>query len=82
MYRQAGMADRHLRKMKRRRVWKKNLALFTLALPALLHVIIFQYIPMPGIVIAFKDYKPFKGILGSVGRISLKRSMNASQFSS
>lgn len=65
MYRQAGMADRHLRKMKRRRVWKKNLALFTLALPALLHVIIFQYIPMPGIVIAFKDYKPFKGILGS-----------------
>lgn len=65
LYKQSSIANNQLSKMKRQRILKKNLALLTLALPALLHVIIFQYIPMPGIVIAFKDYKPFKGILGS-----------------
>ena len=33
--------------------------------PVLLFYIIFHYIPMGGIVVAFMDYKPFKGILGS-----------------
>lgn len=65
LYKQSSIANNQLSKMKRQRILKKNLALLTLALPALLHVIIFQYIPMSGIVIAFKDYKPFKGILGS-----------------
>ncbi len=59
------MSPRHMRSIRNRRVFRKNLALFTLALPALLHVLIFSYLPMPGIVIAFKDYKPFKGIFGS-----------------
>ncbi len=34
-------------------------------LPALLLTIIFRYIPMGGILIAFQDYNPIKGILGS-----------------
>ncbi len=33
--------------------------------PALLLTIIFRYLPMGGILIAFQKYNPFKGILGS-----------------
>lgn len=54
-----------LRRLKRRRAFRRDMVLFMLALPAVLHLILFQYIPMPGIVIAFKNYKPFKGIFGS-----------------
>lgn len=31
----------------------------------LIYIIIFSYIPMIGIILAFKDYRPSKGILGS-----------------
>ena len=34
-------------------------------LPALLLTIIFRYLPMGGILIAFQDYNPIRGILGS-----------------
>ncbi|WP_425464344.1 ABC transporter permease [Paenibacillus anaericanus] len=34
-------------------------------LPGLLYFIIFKYLPMGGLVIAFQDYQPFQGILGS-----------------
>lgn len=59
------VSSEDLRRMKKRRLIRKNLALLTLALPALIHIIVFKYLPMPGIVIAFKNYKPFKGIWGS-----------------
>ncbi|WP_242973343.1 ABC transporter permease [Clostridium thermosuccinogenes] len=36
-----------------------------MALPGFLVVLIFNYFPMYGILIAFKDYSPVKGILGS-----------------
>ena len=36
-------------------------------LPALLLTIIFRYIPMGGILIAFQDYNPIRGVLGSRG---------------
>lgn len=55
----------YLKKLKRRRAFRRDAVLLMLALPAVLHLILFHYIPMPGIVIAFKDYKPFKGIFGS-----------------
>lgn len=38
---------------------------YLLALPGVLHAALFSYIPMGGIVIAFKDYKFMKGIMGS-----------------
>lgn len=44
---------------------KKNLGLYLLLLPSFLLLICFSYIPMYGIVIAFKDYKPSLGIMGS-----------------
>ena len=42
-----------------------NLQLLTLALPGALALLVFNYLPMFGIVIAFKKYNPNLGILGS-----------------
>ena len=36
-------------------------------LPALALTIIFRYIPMGGILIAFEKYNPIRGILGKIG---------------
>ena len=36
-----------------------------LALPGLIYFLIFQYVPMYGVIIAFKDYKVQDGIMGS-----------------
>ncbi len=54
-----------LLRMKRRKDFRENLSLFLLALPGLTFLIICNYLPMGGIVIAFKDYAPRKGIFGS-----------------
>lgn len=44
---------------------KKNWALYLMILPGFLFFVIFKYIPMGGLVIAFQDYQPYLGILGS-----------------
>lgn len=44
---------------------RKNKTLYIMLIPALLYYIIFCYGPMYGAVIAFKDYKPSMGIMGS-----------------
>ena len=44
---------------------KRDRNLLLILLPGVLYFIIFKYIPMGGIVIAFKDYNVYKGILGS-----------------
>lgn len=44
---------------------KKTWQLWIFVFPALLGLIIFSYIPMYGIVLAWKDYSPIDGILGS-----------------
>lgn len=48
-----------------RRDWRKNWQLHLLLWPGLILLIIFKFIPMGGIVMAFKDYVPRKGIFGS-----------------
>lgn len=50
-----------------KRKWysKMGLALFAMALPTFLYVLIFHYLPLGGLVIAFKDYSSFKGIFDS-----------------
>lgn len=50
-------------------LWKRVWAFrhyYLLALPGILYFIIFHYIPMAGIVIAFKDISPFGGIQGII----------------
>ena len=50
----------------RRRNWETNLALTMMALPGVIMLFVFAYLPMVGLVIAFKDYKFAEGIWGSV----------------
>ncbi len=44
---------------------KKNWMLYLLALPAVAVVFVVSYMPMPGIILAFKNFKPGPGIWGS-----------------
>ena len=44
---------------------KGHYDLYLLLLPALLYTAIFLYIPMYGVLMAFQDYSPVKGIMGS-----------------
>ncbi|MEK3715784.1 sugar ABC transporter permease [Paenibacillus sp. FSL R7-0333] len=39
--------------------------LYLMILPGLLYFIIFKYLPMGGLIIAFQNYQPFQGITGS-----------------
>lgn len=43
----------------------KNRYMYLLALPGVIFFFIFSYLPMIGVVIAFQDYNPIKGILRS-----------------
>ncbi|MBX3012474.1 MAG: sugar ABC transporter permease [Caldilineaceae bacterium] len=47
------------------RNWQTTFALTTMALPGVILLFIFAYLPMFGLVIAFKDYKFAEGIWGS-----------------
>lgn len=53
-------------KMQRlRKDFKFNKWLYIMIVPVILFYIIFCYAPMYGIIIAFKDFSPLKGIMGS-----------------
>ena len=39
--------------------------LYLLLLPGFIYFIVFKYLPMFGIVIAFENYVPYSGVLGS-----------------
>lgn len=45
--------------------FKKNKLIYLMALPVLAYYIIFHYGPMYGVIIAFKNFSPGRGILGS-----------------
>ena len=52
----------------RHKVWtsiKRCRHLYLMVLPAIIAVLIFHYVPLYGIIMAFEDYKPAFGILGS-----------------
>jgi putative aldouronate transport system permease protein len=44
---------------------KTHWQLYVLLAPALIYIIVFKYVPMYGLQLAFKDYMPSKGIFGS-----------------
>lgn len=62
--------------------WKKNYQLYILLVPTILYFVVFKYIPMYGIQIAFKDYMVTKGVLGSpwVGFKHFTRFFNSADF--
>jgi putative aldouronate transport system permease protein len=43
----------------------KNYELYLLSIPVFVYIVIFCYAPMYGVLIAFNDYSPTRGILGS-----------------
>ncbi len=74
---------------KRRTLWERlrrdmvtNWRLYVLILPALVALVLFRYAPMYGLQIAFKNFKPAKGILGSdwVGMKHFVSFINSYQF--
>jgi putative aldouronate transport system permease protein len=70
---------------KSRKIWahiKQDGGLYLLLLPAVLYALIFLYAPMGGVLIAFKDYSPVKGIFGSpwVGLKYFMKFFNAYNF--
>lgn len=60
----------------------ENWQLWLLILPVLVHVFVFAYMPMYGIQIAFKDFKPLKGYAASpwVGFKHFERFLTSYQF--
>ncbi|TDF98078.1 ABC transporter permease [Paenibacillus piri] len=53
--------------IKAKRKWnlRKNWPLHILVLPAFILVFIFQYAPLPGLVMAFQNFKPYLGFMNS-----------------
>ena len=62
---------------------KSNYLLYLLVAPAVILTIIFKYVPIYGLLIAFKDYNPLNGIMGSewVGLEHFTRFMSSPNFS-
>ena len=63
------MMDGHPNKTSKWERWKSNFKkrgwILLFILPALIYIIIFCYIPMYGILVAFQDYMPGDQIVGS-----------------
>ena len=57
------------KKSRRLLLLKRSVPLYLLILPSLILLIVFTYIPMYGVTIAFKDYKTGLGIFGRAGAI-------------
>ena len=53
------------RPVSQRKITKRALSLFALFLPAAVLLFLFNYLPIYGIIISFKDFTPYRGILGS-----------------
>lgn len=63
-----GMKDR-LGASYKRRVIKENIQLYSLLLPVLVHIFIFSYIPLYGILIAFQNYYPGRPLIAFDGSV-------------
>lgn len=70
-------------KVSKRKRFKNSLELYLLLLPSLILLALFSYLPMYGILIAFKNYIPTLGVWASpwVGFEHFKQFFNSYQFS-
>ncbi|MFS0726647.1 ABC transporter permease [Paenibacillus sp. 1P07SE] len=51
--------------MEWRKQLRRGIPMYIMILPGLLFFVIFKYVPMFGIIVAFKEYNPFAGFWGS-----------------
>lgn len=61
------------------RIIKENVELYLIMLPVLIHIAVFSYVPMYGVLIAFQDYypgRPFLAFDGSTIWVGLKHFIN------
>ena len=70
---------------KQGKLWKavkEHKTLYFLMVPGLLYFVLFRYLPMFGLVIAFKNYNIFKGIWASdwVGLENFKDLIHSTDF--
>lgn len=77
--------NKYNNKVPKHSFWKyfiNNKSLYFFVLPGLIYLIIFHYIPMYGIMIAFKDFSITKGLFGSpwVGFENFKYLFQSKQF--
>lgn len=65
----------------RQRIWRDRYS-FLMLLPAIVVSLIFAYVPMVGLIMAFQDFNIFKGIFGSdwVGLSNFIKIFSQSQF--
>ncbi|MBQ8231827.1 MAG: sugar ABC transporter permease, partial [Lachnospiraceae bacterium] len=54
-----------VKRLSMKKLWKRNWQLFILLLPAVIYLFLFNYKPMYGVQIAFRNFSPKKGIWGS-----------------
>ncbi|GIP16464.1 putative multiple-sugar transport system permease YteP [Paenibacillus montaniterrae] len=57
--------EREATRRLRKRRFKSNLPLLIMFTPVVLYFVIFKYVPMGGLIIAFKDYNFYDGVLNS-----------------
>lgn len=69
-------------KMSVKKDFKKNWVIYLMFLPLVVYYIIFNYIPMVGITMAFEDYKVTKGLFGStwVGLANFRKLFTGTGF--
>ncbi|MDI6619398.1 MAG: ABC transporter permease subunit [Clostridiales bacterium] len=71
--------------VKEKSIWitiKKNYDMYLILIPGLVYLIIFKYLPMYGVTIAFQDFNIFKGISGSkwVGLMHFRNLLYSKEF--
>lgn len=82
----AAPAEKAIAPTRRKSGWslsiRKHWDLYLIMVPGILYFIIYKYLPMAGIVIAFQDYGVFSGIRGSewVGLAHFKAMFTDSEF--
>lgn len=69
-------------KPRRRKITRKTISLWMLFLPPVVLLLLFNYAPIYGIIIAFKKYTPYVGIFGSpwVGFDNFKEFLTDNKF--
>ena len=69
-------------KTKHRGYFRQNWQMYAMLLPIVLFYLVFRYIPMCSLVIAFQDYNIFRGIAGSkwVGLANFQKLFGAKDF--